>query len=162
MRNLNFSFKDFLEDTHFMVDVKKTVLKIPKSHQKLIKGYKFKPEDGSTLGNDGKHVGEIDEKKKHIKVAAGWNYGREFTTLHELAHAVWKYMMTPKLKKEWEKLIKNTKQEQKDDQKKDTKDSLDQNPEEVFCMAYGATYSKHPPKTYSHDAWVNFIKDKVP
>jgi hypothetical protein len=163
MVNLNFSFRDFLEsNAHFMGDVKEAVLKIPKSHQKLIQDYKIKPESGSTLSNDGKHVGEIDEKKKHIKVAAPWNYSREFTFLHELAHAVYKYMMTPALKKEWKKLIESTKQEHKKDQKDDAKDSLDQNPEELFCHVYAAVYSKHPPTTYAHDAWNNFVKNKVP
>lgn len=162
MENLNFSFKAFIEADHFMSDMEATVVKTPKSHQKLIKDYKIKPQGNSTLDNDGKHVGEIDEKKKHIKIAAPWNYSREFTVLHELAHAVYKYLMTPELKKEWKSLVDSTKQEHKKDQKKEAKDSLDQNPEEIFCMTYAATYSKHPPTTYSHDAWSNFIKNRVP
>ncbi|RDJ35242.1 MAG: hypothetical protein DWQ19_10535 [Crenarchaeota archaeon] len=162
MENLFLSFKKFIEeDTHFMGDVKATIANIPKSHRDLIKNYKIKPENGNTLKNDKEHVGEIDEKKRHIKVASPWNYSRETTFLHEVAHCVYKYMMTPKLKREWKKLIKDTKTEQKKDKDK-AKDSLDQNPEEIFCMVYSAVYSKHPHSTYDHDAWLNFIKTKVP
>jgi hypothetical protein len=161
MENLN--FKHFVEN-EFMSDVEKTVAKIPKSHKDLIKDYKFKSESGNTLGGKGKHVGEIDEKKKHIKVAAPYNYSREFTILHEISHAVWKYKMTDQLKKEWNTLVKNTKKEQKDkdDKTKDAKDSLDQNAEEIFCMVYSNVYSKHPTTTYDHDAWKNFILSRVP
>ena len=140
-----------------MDDVKATLSKIPKSHFHLVKQYKFHIQDGNTLNNDKKHVGEIDEKNKKITVAAPWNYGREFTILHEVAHAVWKYKMTPDLKKEWEQLIKKTKKEMME-KNKENKDSIDQNPEELFSMAYANTYAKHKNETYAHDAWNNFIK----
>lgn len=155
-------FKQFFEseEKQFQDDIKDTLKNVPKSHRALISDYQFKYQAGNTLDNDDKHVGEIDEKKKHIKVAAPYNYSREFTILHELAHAIFKFKMTPELIKEWRALVKKTRKEQKD--KIQDKNSLDQNAEEVFCMAYATTYAKHPPKTYSHDEWTNFIKTKVP
>jgi len=158
MENLN--FKHFLEsaEKEFKDDIKQTLNKIPASHKKLVHDYKFKSEGGNTLKGDQKHVGEIDEKKKHIKVAAPYNYSRETTILHEIAHAVWKFVLTPDLKKQWSHLLKKTKDEHKDKTNKAAKDSLDQNDEEIFCMSYANAYTKHKNATYNHDAWDNFIK----
>lgn len=153
------NFKEFLESAHqkeLHNDIEDTLKNIPKKHRDLIADYKIKSQGSNTLNNDKKYVGEIDEKKKHIKIAAPWNYSREMTYLHELAHAVFRFVMTPELKKEWKELLKKTKKEQKDKIK--DKNSLDQNDEELFAMAYSTTYAKHPPKTYAHDAWLNFIK----
>jgi hypothetical protein len=58
--------------------------------------------------------------------------------------------MTPKLKREWEAVVKKNPRRQK------------QNPEELFCMAYAATYAKHKPIVHYHPAWAAFIKTKVP
>lgn len=150
MDNLN--FKLFLEEDDFLGDVKKTIKKIPKSHQYLVKNYDFTHQKGNTLKGDEKHVGEIDEKKSKITLAAPWHYSREFVALHEIAHAVYKYVMTPKLKEEWNKIFKNT--------KKDS-DSLNQPAEEIFAMSYATVYCKHPPTTYAKPAWLDFIK-KLP
>lgn len=151
---MNNSFKIFLEMEEEEKNVKKTISKLPKGHQKLLNGYKFKFTPGNTLKNDKEHIGYIYKDK--IVVAAPWNYGREFTTLHEIAHLVYEYKMTKELKKEWESLFEK--------HKKDLPKSsaLDQNSEEIFCMVYAATYAKHPPATYLHDYWQEFIKNKIP
>jgi hypothetical protein len=138
-------FKQFVESQES--DIEATLAKIPKKHKALVKGYKFKFQDGNTLKGDDGHVGITDEDNKTITICAPWVYARQFTTLHEIAHLLWK-QMTPKLKKEWELLIKQTKMKKQDRQ----------NAEELFCMAYGATYTKHPPLTYCHKKWIKFIK----
>lgn len=141
------TFRDFLESEE-KENVKKMIAKLPKGHQKLLDGYKFKYTSGNTLDGDDEHVGLIHKDK--ITVAAPWNYGREFTTLHEVAHLVWEYKMTPKLKKEWSKIVKQNPKRQK------------QSDEELFCMAYACTYAKHKILVHHHPAWADFIRNKVP
>ena len=151
------NFKLFFEEKE-MEDVNKLLNKLPTSHKKLIHGFKFKYTGNNTLNGDKKHVGVIYGKK--IEVAAPWNYGREFTTLHEIAHLVWSHKLTPKLKKEWAKLLKSTKKEM--NKKEISKSSLNQGAEEIFAMSYANYYSKHKILTYNHPKWMDFIKEKVP
>jgi len=152
------NFKLFLENSEeYSSDIKKTLGKIPKDHANLIKGYKVKFEPENTLKNDSGHVGFIDEEKKIIRIAAPWNYSRSFTFLHEVAHAVWKYKMSSAQKKEWSDLLKSTKENQKKNISSKSKNSLNQNSEEVFCMAYASKYSKHPVVTYDNKKWISFI-----
>ena len=138
------NFKEFLIESE-MTDVRKTLGKIPKVHKALLHGYKYKFEKGNTL--DGDHVGEIDEKNKTVSLAAPWNYGREFTFLHELAHAVWKNYCSAQLRKEWSKIVKDTKAPHQH-----------QGDEELFCMAYATTYAKNKIVIHSHPEWEKFIK----
>lgn len=146
------NFKLFLENSeHYDSDIKKTLNKLPKKHCDLIKDYKIKFEHKNTLKNDLNHIGFIDEKNKIIKIAAPWNYGRSFTLLHEIAHAVWKYIVTTKQKKEWSEIF----EKQKKNMKKH--ESLDQSAEEIFAMAYANFYSKHKLLTYENKAWNSFI-----
>jgi hypothetical protein len=63
-----------------------------------------------------------------------------------------------KTKEQWELLVKKTKESQKNKLKKVSRNSLNQSAEELFCMTYGTVYSKHPPKTFDHPEWVEFIK----
>ena len=122
--------------------------KLPKKHAALMKGFKFRYVPGNTLKGDDEHIGLI--KGKTVTAAGPWNYGREFTTLHEVGHMVWEKLMTPELKKAWGKVAKkNPRQNQDHD-------------EENFCMAYAGVYTKHPPTTHSHPAWTDFIKNEVP
>jgi type II secretory pathway component PulC len=132
---------------------------LPKSHQNLLHGYKFKYTPNNTLKNDKGHIGYIWKDK--IVVAAPWNYSRSFTTLHEIAHLVWEYKMTPELKKEWSKLVKKHKKEQKENIPKKSRDALDQNEEEIFSMTYATLYSKHPVITYYNKDWMEFISSKL-
>lgn len=136
-------FRTFLEDEE-KENVKAMISKLPKGHQRLLHGYKFKYTPGNTLKGDDEHIGYIHKDK--IVVAAPWNYGREFTTLHEIAHLVWEYKMTPKLKKEWSKVVKKNPIRQK------------QNDEELFAMAYACHYAKHKIKVHDHPEWRKFIE----
>ena len=129
-------------------DLDKLLVKIPKGHKELLNGFKFKYTHKNTLNGDAKHIGVIHKDK--IEVAAPWNYGREFTTLHEIAHLVWAHKMNAKLKKEWCKLAKKTKEKPKD------------NCEELFAMAYAQTYAKNKLKKYDFESWQEFIRTKVP
>jgi hypothetical protein len=129
-------------------NIKAMLKKLPKKHADLMKGFKFKYVPGNTLKGDDEHIGLI--KGKTVTVAGPWNYGREFTTLHEIGHMVWEKLMTPELKKAWTACAKKNKKQNQD------------NDEENFCMAYAACYTKHPPLTHHHEAWVDFIKNKVP
>ncbi len=129
------------------------MLKIPASHRKLVKDYNFEAETDNTLKNDKEHIGVIDEKNKKIKVAAPWNYGREFTILHEVAHAVFKYMVDAKMRKEWTEMVKK--------EKKKNKDGLDQNDEELFCMMYAQHYAKNKLTKFDHPDLEVFIS-KLP
>ena len=136
--------------------------KLPKKHAALMKGFKFKYVPGNTLKGDNAHIGLI--KGKTVTVAGPWNYGREFTTLHEVAHMVFEKLVTPQIKKKWEALLKETKPKHiKELKSKGMKtDALDQGAEELFCMAYAATYAKHPTVIYHCSEWVDFIKNQVP
>lgn len=140
------NFKFFLIESE-KSDIKQTLDKIPKIHSKLIKDYKINLEDGNTLKKSSEHVGEIDEKNKKITIVGGWHYGKEFIMLHEVAHAVWQYLLTEKQRKEWKETIKKAKFK-----------NPQNNEEELFCMVYGAAYAKHPPKTYHNEILINFIK----
>jgi len=152
---MDLDFKYFLE-TSFMTDVRKTVLKIPAAHRNLVKGYKYKAEGGNTLSGDEGHVGEIDEKKKRIRVAAPWNYGREFTILHEIAHAVYKYFVNEKMRKEWSAMLKKTKAKSKEN-----RDYLNQDDEEIFCMIYAQHYTRNGMVKFEHPELEKFI-EKIP
>jgi len=140
------NFKEFLEqaDSHEK-DVKKSLAKLPKKHAGLVKGYKFKFISANTL-KDGENIGFIDEEKKTITIAAPWNYGREFTFLHEVGHAVWKYLVDAKQKKEWVGIVKNTKNKQ------------DQNTEELWCMSYANHFANHKDVIHNHKTWDDFVK----
>jgi len=145
-------FRTFLESEEHE-NVKAMISKLPLGHQKLLDGYKFKYTPGNTLKGDDEHIGYIHKDK--IVVAAPWNYGREFTTLHEIAHLVFEYKMTSTLKKEWSSIVKKTKKEM------GKSPALNQNDEEIFAMTYASVYAKHPPTTYHNEERFNFIK-KLP
>lgn len=142
------TFKNFLTESEEKDNVKELIAKLPKKHQQLIKGYKFHYTSGNTLPGDDGHVGVVYKDK--ITVAAPWNYGRAFVTLHEIAHVVYEHLMTPELKKEWKNVVKKHPNPQ------------EKNAEENFAMAYACFYSKHKVETYHKPAWMEFIKNKVP
>jgi hypothetical protein len=137
-------FKQFIESQES--DIEATLAKIPKKHKTLVKGYKFKFQDGNTLKGDGGHVGVTDEDKKTITICAPWRYAREMTLCHEIAHQVW-VTLSREQKEKWTDIVKNTKMKKQDRQ----------NAEELFCHGYAATYVRHPPVTYYHKKWINFI-----
>jgi len=142
------NFKEFIIES-YVSDIKKTLAKLPKKHAIIFRGYKYKFEGGNELKGDSKHIGFIDEEKKTVTIAAPYNYGREFTFLHEVGHAVWKYLVDDKKQEQWAKIVKKT------NLKKEDKQPV----EELFCMAYGATYAKRPPADYAYDEWIKFVKN---
>ncbi len=139
-------FKQFFEETECDKNIRDTLKKIPTSHKKFIKNYKFKWESGNVLQGDSQHIGEINPKTKTITIAAPYNYGREFTFLHELAHAVWAAYMTAKLKKEWEIVVKKNKN-------RDEKE----NDEENFAHAYANHYANNKISKHDCKEWDKFI-----
>jgi hypothetical protein len=142
------NFRHFItEADQTMSDVRKTLEKLPKSHQKFVKPFKFKFQAGNTLKGDGGHVGCIDDGKMTLTVAAPWNYGREFTFLHEIGHLIWKHLVDDKMRKTWSKLVSKTKEKAKD------------NDEELFCMAYSSFYCNRPVSIHDHPQWDEFIKN---
>lgn len=141
-------FKLFFETTEEDKNIKNTLKKVPKKHAELIKKYTFEFLKGNTLKGDDQHIGLIDPFKKKITIAGPWNYGREFTLLHELAHKVWENFMDEKSKKEWSRLVK----------KVPKKERLDQDDEEMFCHAYANTYVQNKIVIHHHPDWEKFIK----
>jgi hypothetical protein len=120
--------------------------KLPASHRALVKGYNFKLHGGNTLDGDDEHVGYMDDHGKEIAVAAPWNYGREFTILHEIAHRVWEHL-PDHIKKAWHKVVTANPKRQK------------QSPEELFCMAYANYYVKNKVVVHDHPLWHKFIEN---
>lgn len=151
-------FQEFINKSDEF-DIKKVLKNIPKKHYNLIKDYKISFEGGSTLKKDSGHIGFIDEEKKLIKIAAPWYYAREFTLLHEIAHSVWKHVVSDEQKKQWEKAVKSNKKDQKENLSKEASKSLDQNDEEIFCMTYANYYSKHKILTYNTEDYYKFIEN---
>lgn len=125
-------------------NLKTTIDKLPKSHRMLLKNFSVTMTCKNTLKGDDEHIGYIS--KFDIKVAAPWNYGREFTFLHEVAHLVWEKLITPSQKDEWKKLCKLYNQKPK------------MNCEEVFCMAYASYFANHQIATYMNPKWDNFFE----
>lgn len=146
------TFKEFMQNApsndmgEEKRDVQKTLSKLPPSHYDLVKGFKWKFQGGNTLHGDEEHVGYMDDQEKEIAVAAPWNYGREFTVLHEVAHQVWE-LIPDQLKQQWEQIVANTKEKQS------------QSPEELFCMAYANHYAKNKIVIHDHPEWHQFIKN---
>jgi hypothetical protein len=138
--------KYFKEDD----DVEKTLQRIPKSHRDLVDGYKFLFEPHNTLKDDPGHVGLIrNHPQKEIIIASPWRHPREYTMLHEVAHLVYeKYIRGTKLEKEWEKIVKSTRNKKKDE-----------TAEELLCHAYANHYSEHKLVIHHHATWTKFIKN---
>ncbi len=138
------TFREFLESTEEEDNVQQMLNKIPKKHAALMKGFHFKFQAGNTLDGDDDHVGLI--KGKTVTVAAPWNYAREFTTLHEIAHMVFEKLVDDHWKKEWSKVVKKHKGRQKD-----------QPDEELFCHAYANHFVKHKNLTHHHPEWAKYM-----
>ena len=144
------SFSQFLEQkakTEEEKNIQATLKKIPDSHGKLIKDFHVNFEGGNTLHGDDQHVGYVDEEDKEICLASPWNYGREFTFLHEIAHKVYERLVSNDLKKKWAGIVKKTKNKQ------------EQSPEELFCMAYANHYIKNKIVIHDHPEWHKFIEE---
>lgn len=148
-------FKNFLLETSVQTEVKDTIEKLPKTHQALVKGYKFKFEGGCTLNGSDENIGMIhlnNDKKKEIHVAAPWNYGRQFAMLHEIAHLVYEKYMAPNnsLKKKWKNVVNNTKNKK-----------VNQSAEELWCHAYANHFAKNKIEIHNHPEWEEFMKEFI-
>lgn len=129
-------------------DIAALLKKIPPQHAALVQGYHWKFHAGNTLNGDEEHVGYMDEKDREIAIAGPWNYGREFTILHEVAHKVWeRYVQpNPRLVRQWEMIVAKTKNKQ------------NQNAEELFCMGYANHYVKNRVTIHDHPQWHAFVE----
>ena len=139
-------FKQFVTEDE---DVAKSLAKLPAHHRMLVKGYKFLFEPGNTLKGDDGHVGMIVNKpNKVVRIAAPWNYGREFTLLHEIAHLVYEvYIRGTPFEKSWEQLSMSTPDRKKDEPA-----------EELFCHAYANHFAKNKIEIHNHPEWDQFIR----
>lgn len=152
------SFREFVNQTETDEeerDIQKTLSKLPHQQAALVNGFKWKFHAGNTLDGDDQHVGYMDDGEKEIAVAAPWRYSREFTTLHEVGHKVWE-RLPENLRQHWAQLAEKVKRQPGFSF---GKEAMNQQPEELFCMAYAAAYSEHPPVTFYHPEWVKFIKN---
>jgi hypothetical protein len=153
-------FKEFMQANDMegeKEDIQKTLSKLPQSHSALVRGFQWKFHAGNTLNGDEEHVGYMDDSSKEIAIAAPWGYGREFCVLHEVAHKILN-QLPKEVRNKWVILLQRTQSKQIQDNPQN-KDSLDQSPEEIFCMCYATYYSKHKLKTYYNPEWMQFIKN---
>ena len=134
------------EATEEEKNIQTTLSRVPQDHADLIKGYKYRWQAGNTLKGDEGHIGIINPNNKTITIAAPWNYGREYTLLHELAHKVWEYFVPRKMKLFWKKIVNQTKHK------------MQQNAEELFCMAYANHFAKNKILIHTHKDWDAFIE----
>lgn len=130
-------------------DAKKSLSKLPKSHQQLANGFEIVFEPANTLQGDEAHVGVImTSPKRQIRVASPWRYGREFAFLHEIGHLVWaKYVKGTDLEKEWSRVVKLNPHRKKEEPD-----------EENHSHAYANTYIKNKMVIHTHPAWDKFIR----
>lgn len=142
-------FGSYFFETEEKDDIKRTLEKIPKGHSDLVKDYKIVFQPGNCLEGDDGHIGIIDEKRKTITIASPWNYGREYTLLHEVGHAVWKFIMDAKKKRAWKKILAR--------ERRAGKRHLNQDDEEIFCMIYAQHYAKNKMKKFDHESLVEFV-----
>lgn len=133
-------------------DIKKTLAKLPPSHAALVQGFKWKFHAGNTLNGDNQHVGYMDDQEKEIAVAAPQNYGRQFCSLHEIAHKVWD-RLSPQLKQQWNHICRQLTPRQK----QDNNPAIHQEPTEIFCMAYGNYYADTKLVKFDNPLWMKFI-----
>lgn len=144
------NFRSFINESNKnMEDIRKTISGLPKSHAELVKGYKFIFQPDNTMKGDKGHVGLIDTEKKHIILAAPYNYGREWVLLHEIGHLIWAKMVSKKQKEEWTKIVRKTKNKAKDTD------------EELFSMAYANHFAKNKIVIHNHEEWDKFVKQFV-
>lgn len=144
------TFKEFLQDdeaSEEQEDIAKLLAKIPPKHAALVRNFHWRFTAGNTIDNDQQHVGYMDDNDKEIAIAAPWNYGREFTVLHEIGHKVWENFVQPypQLIRLWTQIVGKTKNRQ------------DQPPEELFSMAYANHFVKNKIVIHTHPEWEAFV-----
>lgn len=142
-------FKKYLESEE-KKDIKRTLEKIPEKHSLLVRDYEIVFQPNNTLKGDKGHIGLIDEKKKRMTIASPWNYPREYTLLHEIGHAVWKFILDKQHKNRWKALLKA--------ERTKNKKNLCQDDEEIFCMIYAQVYAKNKMQKFENKVLEGFIR----
>lgn len=142
-------FRQFYETKEQEDNMKGTLQKLPPAHQVLVAPYKIKWHGDNTLSGDDGHIGIVNPNSNTMTIAAPWNYGREYTFLHEIAHKVFERFMTPQLMAVWKNILANTKGKMK------------QNAEELFCMAYANHFAKNKIVVHTHPEWEQFIQQFI-
>ena len=150
-------FRAFFE-TKINDECKKSLDKLPKRHQDLLKDYKFKFESGVNLKDYPDSVGVIhlgNPDKKLVQIAAPWRHSREFAMLHEVGHRIFEKLMTSELKKKWTNLVKKIRPLIKKE------DSVvgKQDDEEIFAHSYAQYYCHNKMSKFAHKELQNFIKN---
>ncbi len=131
-------------------DILKTLSNLPQDHSDLIKGYRVKLVAGNTLDNDDEHIGYMDKSPREIVVASPWNYGREFTLLHEIGHRVYE-TLDNKSRQDWAKIVKQVKSNEQNKE-------LNQSDEELFCMIYAQHFTATKLKKFDFPRLLDFIQ----
>ena len=130
-------------------NIKATLNKLPPSHRELVSHYKIKWHGDNTLKGDNGHIGIVNPNNKTITIAAPWNYGREFTFLHEIAHKVFERFMTKEMLAAWKKVLAQNPNRMK------------QNAEELWCMNYANYFVKNKIMVHSHPEWEAYMKNFI-
>jgi hypothetical protein len=143
--------KLFLEQTKEQEEnIKKTLAKLPKTHQKLMDGFKIVWQCDNVLKGDKGHVGLVDTEKKTITLAAPFRWSSEHVLLHEIAHLIWNILVSKELKAKWAALMKKIKR------------PLDEkNDEELFCHAFASHFCFNPTEKFSDDRLMNMVQEII-
>lgn len=139
------AFEDYIREDKA---VKETVSRLPERHRALLKGYDIRFEPGNTLKSDPGHVGRvyIGGKDKTITISSPWNYGREFTLLHEIAHFIYnELVIKTKIEDAWRKIYKAEPGPKKE------------GAEEAFCHAYANFFAKTKVSKFDLKPWMKFM-----
>lgn len=139
------TFENFIHEDKA---VKETIARLPKSHRALVKGYDIRFEPGNTLKDDPGHVGRvyIGGKDKTITISSPWNYGREFTLLHEIGHFVYNALViNTKWENVWNKIYKSEPGPKKEGS------------EEAFCHNYANFHAKTKVSKFDLKPWIKFM-----
>lgn len=145
------SFLLFLEQTKEQEEnVKKTIAKLPKTHQKLVDGYKFVWQCDNHLKGDKGHVGLLDTAKKTITIAASFRWSQEWVLLHEIAHLVYNILLSEEMRGKWAELMKKVKRPlgEKDD-------------EEVFSHSFSNHFAFNQVDKFDDDRVMDMMKEII-
>ena len=145
-------FRQFYELTQEQEsNIKDTLKKLPPAHQALVGQYKIKWHGDNTLAGDDGHIGIVNPNTNTMTIAAPWNYGREYTFLHEVGHKVWEKFIGPYPERvaEWKKILAQNPHRMK------------QNAEELWCMNYANHFAKNKIVVHTHPAWEAYMKNFV-
>ncbi len=130
--------------------VRETINKFPERYRSFLDDYDIRFEPGNTLRDDPGHVGRvfIGGNNNTITIASPWNYGREFTLLHEIAHLIYdRFVKNTEWERKWKKVYK-----------------LEPGPkregaEESFCHALAQYYVTTKVSKFDLKPWKKFMDE---